>query len=321
MNLAHPDEIVMGAAAVLKILMWTDVRLTLTVYLSKMGAITVLGYFDLWDHLVFIGLLGGLLYGKRFRERYSAQARRQSKVPPRKFGTHNPALIKMGVSAGWLAVWVVNEALCLLTWQRKLYSAVALAGLLLLALLACFVPFWFFLNGLVSAVFLVIGPIIGYPVLNAYAWPAHCEQMYYRRQLPRPYLGKLRITIHQAHGLRLSDFISNDPYVVVLIGEQMQRTKPRKNCADPVWNETLEFFVYSPDCDVQLWMWDWDKSSGDDFMGEATFHTSGRTKQDNLWINVRGRSSMPLDYHLFFFGRTKVSWSLEEVNISPDMFK
>lgn len=39
--------------------------------------------------------------------------------------------------------------------------------------------------------------------------------------------------------------------------------------------QTMQFVVFSPNTHVQVLLWDWDRSSSDDFLGEGQFQTTG----------------------------------------------
>ncbi|XP_078443660.1 calcium-dependent lipid-binding (CaLB domain) family protein isoform X2 [Wolffia australiana] len=53
--------------------------------------------------------------------------------------------------------------------------------------------------------------------------------------------GTLRVQIVRGRRLAIRDFKSSDPYVVVRLGNQTQKTKVINSCLNPVWNEELVF--------------------------------------------------------------------------------
>ena len=91
-----------------------------------------------------------------------------------------------------------------------------------------------------------------------------------------------------------------------------------------MWNETVDFLVYTRTPQVQLWLFDWDAISGDDFMGEASFHArdlSPQESKDGMWLSVRQRSMRPDDFNLYVLGRIKVSWSLERIKMPGEGYR
>ncbi|CAJ1357139.1 unnamed protein product [Effrenium voratum] len=85
--------------------------------------------------------------------------------------------------------------------------------------------------------------------------------------------GVLMVKVKSARELICLDVTSeSDPYVVAELigGRQQMRTKSIKNCADPVWDETLMLNVFNPRRDVlRLRVWDADTFTEDDHIGQC----------------------------------------------------
>ncbi|KAK3409451.1 hypothetical protein EUGRSUZ_J01587 [Eucalyptus grandis] len=84
-------------------------------------------------------------------------------------------------------------------------------------------------------------------------------------------LGLLRIHISRGINLAVRDVRSSDPYVVVRMGKQKLRTRVVRKNLNPEWNENLTLSVADPDLPVKLAVYDRDRFSLDDKMGDAEF--------------------------------------------------
>ncbi|XP_010032686.2 protein C2-DOMAIN ABA-RELATED 2 [Eucalyptus grandis] len=84
-------------------------------------------------------------------------------------------------------------------------------------------------------------------------------------------LGLLKIHISRGINLAVRDVRSSDPYVVVRMGKQKLRTRVVRKNLNPEWNENLTLSVADPDLPVKLAVYDRDRFSLDDKMGDAEF--------------------------------------------------
>ncbi|PKA46625.1 putative ADP-ribosylation factor GTPase-activating protein AGD13 [Apostasia shenzhenica] len=84
-------------------------------------------------------------------------------------------------------------------------------------------------------------------------------------------LGLLRLRVLRGVNLAIRDFYSSDPYVIVRMGKQKLKTRVIKKNVNPEWNEELTLIVEDPALPVKLEVYDRDRFSFDDPMGEAEF--------------------------------------------------
>ncbi|XP_010263871.1 PREDICTED: protein C2-DOMAIN ABA-RELATED 4-like isoform X1 [Nelumbo nucifera] len=82
-------------------------------------------------------------------------------------------------------------------------------------------------------------------------------------------LGLLRIHIHRGINLAVRDVVSSDPYIVIKMGKQKLKTRVMKKNINPEWNEDLTLSVADPELPIKLTVYDKDKFSLDDKMGDA----------------------------------------------------
>ncbi|PIA63869.1 hypothetical protein AQUCO_00201296v1 [Aquilegia coerulea] len=84
-------------------------------------------------------------------------------------------------------------------------------------------------------------------------------------------LGLLRIRILRGVNLAVRDTRSSDPYVKIRMGKQKLKTRVVKKNVNPEWNEDLTLSVDDPNLPVKLTVYDRDRFSHDDKMGDAEF--------------------------------------------------
>eukprot|EP00668_Euglena_longa_P019246 GGOE01023962.1.p1 GENE.GGOE01023962.1~~GGOE01023962.1.p1 ORF type:complete len:543 (-),score=148.62 GGOE01023962.1:232-1860(-) len=245
----------------------------------------VIGHYRLWVPGLFALIVLSFLLGFLRRDFWMESVCKPSHVKSDRVKKPKQDLGRVLVSTAWLNWRVFDRFLALATWQHPRSSFLCLLFFLGCFLLTFVLPGWLMLNFLLT-VYLSIS-------------------------------GRLTVTVHCAHGFRSSDYISTDPYVVVMVGQQMNRTKSRLKEMHPLFEETMQFLVFSPNSHIQVCLWDWDRSSSDDFLGEGQFQTTGvigcTTSKSNVWVDIRPRPATFADYKRFVSGRVRVSWKLEDI--------
>jgi len=81
----------------------------------------------------------------------------------------------------------------------------------------------------------------------------------------------LHVTIKQARDLRAADFNNSDPFVVINCNRKKIKTKVILKTLNPIWNETFEIDVTDPYHIIKIIVYDWDKYSSNDFLGQLVF--------------------------------------------------
>ncbi|KAK6913546.1 C2 domain [Dillenia turbinata] len=85
------------------------------------------------------------------------------------------------------------------------------------------------------------------------------------------FLGLLRIHVIRGHNLAKRDISSSDPYIIFRMGKQKLKTSVVKKNLNPEWNEDLTLCIADPNLPVKLLVYDKDRFSLDDKMGDAEF--------------------------------------------------
>ncbi|XP_030452043.1 protein C2-DOMAIN ABA-RELATED 4-like [Syzygium oleosum] len=100
-------------------------------------------------------------------------------------------------------------------------------------------------------------------------------------------LGLLKIHVHKGVNLAIRDVRSSDPYVVIRMGKDKLKTRVIKRNLNPEWNEELILSIADPSLSIHLMVYDKDKFSRDDKMGDAEIPIvpvldALRTRLDNI---------------------------------------
>uniref|UniRef100_A0A7N0RI73 ADP-ribosylation factor GTPase-activating protein AGD11 n=1 Tax=Kalanchoe fedtschenkoi TaxID=63787 RepID=A0A7N0RI73_KALFE len=83
------------------------------------------------------------------------------------------------------------------------------------------------------------------------------------------FVGLVKVNIVKGTRLAVRDMVTSDPYVVLSLGTQTVKTRVIKNNLNPVWNEQLMLSIPEEVPPLKVLVYDKDKFTTDDFMGEA----------------------------------------------------
>ncbi|KAE8723985.1 auxin efflux carrier component 1-like [Hibiscus syriacus] len=84
-------------------------------------------------------------------------------------------------------------------------------------------------------------------------------------------MGLLRIHVKRGVNLAVRDVRTSDPYIIFTMGNQTLKTRVIDMDVNPVWNEDLTLSITDPDMPIHLIVYDYDRFSMDDKMGDAEF--------------------------------------------------
>jgi len=103
-------------------------------------------------------------------------------------------------------------------------------------------------------------------------------------QLKSKLIGKLKVTIVEARGLRVSDTfgVKPDPYCTATLERQREKTKTQKKTQSPKWEAEYTFYVSDPNAELDIVIWDHERFSKDAVLGHVVIQPY--TLQDNVEV-------------------------------------
>ncbi|CAN6445656.1 unnamed protein product [Victoria cruziana] len=99
-------------------------------------------------------------------------------------------------------------------------------------------------------------------------------------------LGLLGVHVIRGVNLAVRDIKTSDPYVVVRMGNQMLKTRVMKKNVNPEWNEKLTLTVSESIRPIRVEVYDKDRFSRDDGMGDAEIDIN--TFMDAVKMRIAG---------------------------------
>ncbi|KAI3776399.1 hypothetical protein L1987_46180 [Smallanthus sonchifolius] len=129
--------------------------------------------------------------------------------------------------------------------------------------------------------------------------------------------GALRIRIKKGVGLAVRDVKTSDPYVVIKMGNQKLKTRIVEKNVNPEWNEEFILSIQDPDLPVKLTVYDHDKFSKDDNMGDAEvdikpFLEALKMKRKNLPNGTILKTIQPARSN-FLVEQSHITWKRDKV--------
>merc|ERR1712106_1272447 len=108
--------------------------------------------------------------------------------------------------------------------------------------------------------------------------------------------GKVNMTLLKAKELRKKDIFSkSDPYAIISVGSQSQKTKTMKDTKEPEWNHDIHIEERTAaGTEVKIHIFNKKSLAKDDSLGYIIFNTKELFRQPNLinrWIKLEGTKS------------------------------
>jgi len=108
-------------------------------------------------------------------------------------------------------------------------------------------------------------------------------------------IGKIQVTVVEARGLPKSDHMSHksDPYCVLFLERQKEKTRTVKKTLNPKWQADFEFYVSEPNACLEVSVFDWNRIFADELLGKASVQVStlkdGAT--EDKWFPMTGKEA------------------------------
>jgi len=105
-------------------------------------------------------------------------------------------------------------------------------------------------------------------------------------------IAKLYITVAEARGLRKSDLMglaAPDPYCILQLRNQRLQTRKEKTTVHPVWHQEFEFGRFGPKDTLTISVFDRDRFSKDDFLGQVVLRRKDLVDGLRKWFPLQSR--------------------------------
>jgi len=108
-------------------------------------------------------------------------------------------------------------------------------------------------------------------------------------------IGKIKVTVVEARGLPKSDHLNHksDPYCVLFLERQKEKTRTVKKTLNPKWQAEFEFYVSEPNASLEVSVFDWNRIFADELLGKTTVAVSslrdGAT--EDKWFPLAGKEA------------------------------
>eukprot|EP01089_Gocevia_fonbrunei_P012896 TRINITY_DN3164_c0_g1_i2.p1 TRINITY_DN3164_c0_g1~~TRINITY_DN3164_c0_g1_i2.p1 ORF type:complete len:422 (+),score=167.06 TRINITY_DN3164_c0_g1_i2:461-1726(+) len=105
-------------------------------------------------------------------------------------------------------------------------------------------------------------------------------------------IGKLKVVIIEARGLKSTNRIGgkSDPYCVLFLERQKEKTRTVKKTLNPRWEAEFEFFVSEATAALEISIFDWNRFLHDEFLGKVIIPTQSLPdgKDVDEWFTLEG---------------------------------
>jgi len=108
-------------------------------------------------------------------------------------------------------------------------------------------------------------------------------------------IGKIQVVVTEARSLPKSDHLSKkcDPYVVLFLERQKEKSRTVKKTLNPKWQAEFEFYVSEPGANLEVSVFDWNRIFADELIGKVNIPVSSLTDgaTEDKWYPLVGKET------------------------------
>lgn len=107
-------------------------------------------------------------------------------------------------------------------------------------------------------------------------------------------VGVITVGVLEARGLKAKNYGGkSDPYCMLQVERQREKTKKVKNSINPKWNAEFKFYVSDPEAVFEMEILNWNRFLADDFLGRLAIPVSEMVsgKQTDQWYTLLPRKA------------------------------
>jgi len=106
-------------------------------------------------------------------------------------------------------------------------------------------------------------------------------------------IGKLKVTVKEGRGITKKDSGKGDPYCLLFLERQKEKTKTIKKNTSPKWDADFEFFVSDAEASLELTVFDWNRVFSDSFLGKVSIPISSLKdgEESTTWYKLEGKKA------------------------------
>jgi len=112
-------------------------------------------------------------------------------------------------------------------------------------------------------------------------------------------IGKIGVTVVEARGLPKSDHMGSksDPYCVLFLERQKEKTRTVKKTLNPKWQAEFEFYVSDANAALEVSVFDWNRIFSDELLGKVTIPVKEMKDgvTEDKWFPLTGKEGKKKD--------------------------
>lgn len=108
-------------------------------------------------------------------------------------------------------------------------------------------------------------------------------------------IGKLKVTVKEGRGIHKKDSSGGkaDPYCILFLERQKEKTRTIKKNQNPKWDADFEFYVSDPEAALEVTLFDWNRIFSDSFLGKVAIAVASLNdgEETTAWYKLEGKKA------------------------------